>query len=78
MTEIIDETDRVPKLRNRRVTIFDVMLTMRVNPNPEQQFEEAWRLSDEQIRDVREYVEENKEELKGLEEEIVEESEAGE
>ena len=51
------------------------MLTMRINPNPEEQYKEAWRLSDEQIQDVREYVEENREELKQLEEEIVEESE---
>ena len=75
MTGIIDETERVPRLRNKRVTIFDVMLTMRLD-NTEYQFKEVWNLSDDEIKEVRDYVEENKEELKELEEEIVKESEA--
>lgn len=76
MTDIIDETSRVPKLKNRRVTIFDVMLTMRVNPNPEYQFKDVWNLSDDEIKEVREYVEENREELEELQEEVSKELEA--
>lgn len=76
MADIIDETERVPRLKNMRVTIFDVMLTMRVNPNPEYQFKHIWSLSDDEIEEIRDYVEENREELEELQSEVSKELEA--
>lgn len=74
MTDIIDESGRVPTLRNRRVTIFDVILTMNVNPDPQRQFKDVWNLSGEQIEEIENYVEENRRELEKLGEELQEES----
>lgn len=67
---LIDNTEHVPKLKNRRATMFDVMLTMRVNSDPEHQFKEVWEMSNDEIKEVREYVEENREELEGLQSEV--------
>lgn len=75
MTDIIDETGRAPRLKNRRVTMFDVMLTMRLD-NTEYQFKEVWNISDAEVEEVREYVEENREELRSLELQIIKEREA--
>ena len=65
MTDIIDETESLPRLKNRRV-----------NPDPEYQFKEIWNLSDDEIKEVREYVTENKKEREELQSEVSEELEA--
>lgn len=75
MTDIVDDSGQIPKLRNRRVNILDVMATMRINPNPEYQFKEAWNLSDEEIEDVMQYIDENRDEIEELESEVAEEKE---
>lgn len=75
MTNVIDDSGRVPTLKNRRVNILDVMATIRINPNPNRQFREAWNLSDDEIEDIKAYMDENKDELEELQSEISEEKE---
>lgn len=75
MTDIIDDSGQIPKLKNRRVNILDVMATMRINLNPERQFKWAWDLSDEEIKDITQYIHENRDEIEELESEVAEERE---
>lgn len=75
MTGIVDDSGRIPTIKNRRVNILDVMATMRINPNPEYQLKEVWDLSEDQIEEIKQYIEENRDTLEDLESEVSEEQE---
>lgn len=67
-TDIIDFSGEIPTLRNKRVTVFDVMLTLDISSEPEKSMAETWDLSQEEIDDIIEYINSNREELERLEE----------
>lgn len=64
--DVIDESAPVPSIRGRRIDMLDVMAALE-SPDPEEQFYEEWKLSDEQIEAAVEYVEEHRDELEEVE-----------
>jgi hypothetical protein len=66
MDSIIDDSGRIPTLKNRRVNILDVMATIRINSDPEYQFKQVWSLSEDEIEEVTEYIRENRDVLEDL------------
>jgi uncharacterized protein (DUF433 family) len=70
-SDIIVFSEKVPRLRNRRVTIFDVMLTLDISDEPAEAMSEMWDLSQKEINEIIDYIESNRDELERLEEECV-------
>lgn len=61
---VIDETDDIPSIRGRRIDMLDVMTVIK-SGNAEENFE-YWNLSEEEIKAVREYYANHKEELEKI------------
>lgn len=64
MSTIIDETCNVPKIKNSRVTLFDIMMTIRISQEPKTKIKENWGLSDDEAQEVLDYIDKNEKELK--------------
>lgn len=59
---LIDESGTVPSIKDWRINIFDCMAALK-SADPHYQMVEVWGLSEEEMENLKQYVEENEEEL---------------
>ena len=59
---LINESGNFPSIKNWRINIFDCMAALE-SPDPYHQMVEVWGLSEEEMDYIKQYIEENEDEL---------------
>jgi hypothetical protein len=64
--KVIDFSNKIPRLDKREVTIFDAVYILKSSSNSDEDIKEMWQLTDSELNEIKNYIQENQLELNEL------------